>query len=92
MKQNSLASAQGRARERLRATKSTTMPEPPQAKNVQRTDVPPSEGFTLVVDGYPKANYDDEASAKKAAADLLGRFPKLQVEIFDAATKTRSKV
>jgi len=39
-----------------------------------------------------KTNYDDEAAAKKAATDLLSRFPKLHVELFDATTKTRSKV
>jgi hypothetical protein len=58
----------------------------------ERADVAPAEGFAMMVDGRPKANYRDEASAKKAAADLLSRFPKLHVEIYNAAAKTRSKL
>ncbi|HEY3658059.1 MAG TPA: hypothetical protein VGL34_24050 [Steroidobacteraceae bacterium] len=64
----------------------------PQPRNIQRADIAPSDGFALVVDGRLKTKYDDEATAKKAAADLLSRFPKLQVQIYNAATKTRSSI
>jgi len=61
-----------------------------QPKNIERADVAPADGFTLVVDGHFKTHYDDETAAQKAGAELLGRFPMLQVLIYDAATKTRS--
>jgi hypothetical protein len=57
---------------------------------VQRADVAPTDGFSLVVDGHFKANYDDENAAQEAGAELLGRFPMLQVLIYDAATRIRS--
>jgi hypothetical protein len=61
-------------------------------RNVQRADVTPTTGFTMVVDGKMKAKFDDEASAAKAGSELLARFPMLQIEIYDAAAKTRSKL
>ncbi|MFC4842766.1 hypothetical protein ACFPFP_30470 [Bradyrhizobium sp. GCM10023182] len=57
---------------------------------VQRADVAPTDGFSLVVDGRLKAHYDDQNAAQKAGAELLGRFPMLQILIYDAATRTRS--
>ena len=69
-----------------------TLNEEPQPRNIQRADIAPSDGFALVVDGRIKTKYDDEAAAKKAATDLLSRFPKLQVQIYNAATKTRSSI
>jgi hypothetical protein len=74
------------------ATKRETSLEAPPPRNIQRADIPPNEGFTLVVDGRLKTTYDDEATAKKAAADLLSRFPKIHVQIYNAATKTRSDI
>jgi len=64
----------------------------PQPRNIQRADIAPTAGFALVVDGCLKTKYDDEAAAKKAATDLLSRFPKLQVQIYNATTKTRSNI
>jgi hypothetical protein len=66
--------------------------EPVQPRNIQRADTAPSTGFVLVVDGRLKANYEDHGAANKAAEDLLSRFPKLQVQIYDAATKSRTLV
>jgi hypothetical protein len=74
------------------ATKRETTLEAPPPRNIQRADIPPNEGFTLVVDGRLKTTYADEAAAKKAAVDLLNRFPKLHVQLYNAATKTRSDV
>ena len=61
-----------------------------QPRNIQRADVAPANGFSLVVDGHFKTHYDDEKAAQDAGAELFGRFPMLQVLIYDAATKTRS--
>ena len=69
-----------------------TLSDEPQPRNIQRADIAPSDGFALVVDGRLKTKYDDEAAAKKAATDLLSRFPKLQVQIYNAAPKTRSSI
>ena len=57
---------------------------------VQRADVAPTDGFSLVVDGHFKTHYDDAEAAQKAGTELSGRFPMLQVLIYDAATKRRS--
>jgi hypothetical protein len=59
-------------------------------RKVQRADVAPADGFTLVVDGHFKTHYDSATAAQEAGAELFGRFPMLQVLIYDAATKTRS--
>ena len=58
----------------------------------QRADIPPTTGFTLVVDGHFKNQYDDVKAAKSAGAELLGKFPMLRVEIYDAAHKKRMPV
>src|SRR3954452_13576391 len=84
--------AEAPTRNALMAIKRDTTLEAPQPRNIQRADMAPSEGFALVVDGRLKSNYDDEAAAKKAGADLLSRFPKLHVQIYDAKSKTRSSV
>ena len=54
-----------------------------------RADMPPANGFTLLVDGHFKSQYDDLKGAKAAASELKGRFPMLRVEIYDADRKTR---
>jgi len=91
MKQNS-ATSNRHPQERVKATKPPATLQAPQPRNIQRADVAPARGFAIVVDGCMKGNYEDEAAAKKAAGDLLSSFPKLHVEIFDATTKTRSKL
>jgi hypothetical protein len=70
--------------------KPITLAEEPQPRNIQRADVAPASGFSLVVDGHFKTHFDDEKAAQQAGAELFGRFPMLQVLIYDAATKTRS--
>ena len=74
------------------ALKRETTLEAPQPRSIQRADIAPAQGFTLVVDGHMKTTYEDEDLAKKAAADLLSKFPKLHVQIYNAATKTRMDV
>lgn len=70
--------------------KTTTLADEIQPRNIQRADVPPADGFSLVVDGHFKSHYDNEKAAQGAGAELFGRFPMLQALIYDAATKTRS--
>jgi hypothetical protein len=70
--------------------RTTTLADEIQPRNIQRADVPPADGFSLVVDGHFKSHYDNEKAAQEAGAELFGRFPMLQVLIYDAATKTRS--
>jgi hypothetical protein len=67
-------------------------PAPPQRKQGEialRADLPPPDGFTLLVDGHFKNCFDDLKGAKAAATELKGRFPMLKVEIYDAAKKAR---
>ena len=71
--------------------KTIAMPEEAASAKMRRADIPPTGGFTLVVDSHYKTEYDDEESAKVAAAGLLNRFPMLQIEIYDAEKRTRSK-
>ena len=70
--------------------RTTTLADEIQPRNIQRADVPPADGFSLVVDGHFKTHYDNEKAAQEAGAELFGRFPMLQVLIYDAATKMRS--
>jgi hypothetical protein len=64
--------------------------EPP--RNIQRADIAPANGFAMVVDGHFKTQYNSEAAARKAAAELLALFPNLKVEIYNASTKVRMLV
>ena len=61
-------------------------------RNAQRADIIPTEGFAMVVDGKLKGNFADEQAAKAAGEELLGKFPRLRVEVFNAKTKVRTKL
>ncbi|BEV46017.1 hypothetical protein [Afipia carboxidovorans] len=67
------------------------LPEEQHARRVRRADRAPVDGFSLVVDGHYKNEYPDEAAAKVAAAELLGRYPMLLIEIYDGEKQVRSK-
>jgi hypothetical protein len=54
-----------------------------------RADLPPPDGFTLLVDGHFKNQFGDLKGAKAAATELKSRFPMLRIEIYDAARKER---
>jgi hypothetical protein len=78
-------------------TKDTDMKKPltladEEPRKIMRADRAPSEGYTLVVDGHYKNGYADEQAARAAGAELLGRYPMLLIEIYDAGTQTRSKL
>jgi hypothetical protein len=66
--------------------------EKPQPRNIQRADIAPSDGYSLVVDGHFKTQFAEKAAAVKAATELLAKYPMLQVEIYDASSKSRSSV
>ncbi|ETR76231.1 hypothetical protein X566_16825 [Afipia sp. P52-10] len=61
-------------------------------KTTQRADLPPTEGYTLLVDGHFKNGFEDPEMARAAATKLLSKFPKLRIEIYDAVSKTRTRV
>jgi hypothetical protein len=47
----------------------------------------PTSGYALIVDGRAKKEFDTRDSALKSAKELKGRFPNLQVKVFDAEKK-----
>jgi len=51
-----------------------------------RVDLPTS-GFSLIVDGQTKTEFDTRDRAVKAARELKERFPRLQIKVFDAEKK-----
>jgi hypothetical protein len=72
--------------------KPTLRVEEPLPRNIQRADIAPEHGYAMVVDGHFKNHFSEESVANKAAAELLARYPMLQVEIYDARGKTRTRV
>jgi hypothetical protein len=66
--------------------------EEQQPRNLQRADIAPEHGYTMVVDGHFKRQFSEESAAKKTATELLGQYPMLQVEIYDAEAKSRTRV
>jgi hypothetical protein len=64
----------------------------PQPRNIQRADIAPDNGYAMVVDGRFKTQFEGEGEAKKAATELLAKFPMLQIEIYDASSKKRTLV
>src|SRR3954452_11731163 len=63
-----------------------------QPRNIQRADIAPETGYSMVVDGHFKTHFSQESAAKKAATELLARYPMLQIEIYYAIAKTRQRV
>lgn len=66
--------------------------EQSQPRNIQRTDIAPKNGYAMVVDGHFKTHFTEEEAAQKAGSELLTNFPMLQVEIYNATTKSRSRI
>ena len=52
----------------------------------------PTSGYALIVDGQAKKEFDTQDRALKAARELKGRFPNLQVKVFDAEKKQSETV
>lgn len=66
--------------------------EEPQRKAVVRADKAPTTGYSLVVDGHFKSHHDTVEAAEEAGLALKQRYRMLQVQVYDAATKTRSMI
>ena len=52
----------------------------------------PTSGYALIVDGHSKRIFASEDQALKTAKDLKGRFPMLQVKIYDAEKRRSEKI
>ncbi len=55
--------------------------EEQQPRKIIRADKAPTTGYSLVVDGHFKSHHD-----------LKNQFQMLQVQVYDAATRTRSMI
>jgi len=64
----------------------------PQSRKVIRADKAPTEGYSLVVDGHFKSHHDTREAVEKVAQALKQRYPMLQIQVYDAATKTRAMI
>jgi hypothetical protein len=52
----------------------------------------PVSGYALEIDGRLKAEFATQEGAKTGAKELKKRFPKLQIRIYDAESRTREEV
>ena len=52
----------------------------------------PTSGYALIVDGHFKATFASTDQALKAAKELKGRFPMLQIKVYDAEGKRSGEV
>ncbi len=62
----------------------------PEPKKASRADRPPTEGVVLIVDGHFKSEFDTAEAAEASGRKLKSAYPMLQIEIYDAAAKTRT--
>jgi hypothetical protein len=72
--------------------KKTLRIEEQRPRNIQRADIVPTIGYAMIVDGHFKTQFSDEGAAKKAASELLAKFPMLKIEIYDAKAKSRTLI
>ena len=66
--------------------------EAQQPRHIVRADKPPTSGYSLVVDGHFKSHHDTVEAAEEAGMALKHRYQMLQVQVYDAETRTRSMV
>ena len=52
----------------------------------------PSEGYVLEIDGKFKSEYGTSDAAMKAGLELKKKYPQIQVNIFGAMERTRTRV
>jgi len=62
----------------------------PEPKKSLRADRPPTEGFVTIVDGRFKSEFDDVEAAEASGRKLKATYPRLQIEIYDAANSVRT--
>lgn len=73
---------------RQQRTQRMTTPAPvPKPRSVV-----PVSGYVLLVDGQAKADFTTQNEALNAARDLKGRFPMLQVKVYDAEKKLSENI
>jgi hypothetical protein len=66
--------------------------EEQQPRQIVRADKAPTSGYSLVVDGHFKSHHDTVEAAEEAGMTLKNKFQMLQVQVYDAETKTRSMI
>jgi hypothetical protein len=59
-------------------------------KEALRADRPPTEGFTVVVDGHFKSEFKTLDAAEASGRKLKSTYPMLKIEIYDAAKMVRT--
>ena len=64
--------------------------EEPQPRKIVRADKAPTNGYSLVVDGHFKSEFDTIDAAEASGRKLKAAYPMLQIEIYDANAKTRT--
>ena len=64
----------------------------PLPRKIERADKAPTGGYSLVVDGHFKSHHDTVEAAEAAGMALKNQFQMLQVQVYDATTKTRSMI
>jgi hypothetical protein len=55
-------------------------------------NVLPSEGYVLEIDGKFKSKYETSAAAMKSALELKKKYPQIQINIYGAKERTRTRV
>ena len=53
----------------------------------QRLHDLPREGFAIIVDGHTKTTFSTREGTRRAAIELKGRFPVIQIKVYDAAAR-----
>ena len=55
-------------------------------------NVLPSEGYVLEIDGKFKSKYETSAAAMKSGLELKTKYPQIQINIYGAKERTRTRV
>ena len=77
-------------REETRMKKPVLSIDEPEPRKAIRADRPPTEGFATIVDGRFKSEFDTVEAAVTSGRELKSAYPRLQIEIYDAANKVRT--
>ena len=56
------------------------------------SNVRPTEGYILEVDGKFKTEFESSEAAMKAGLELKTKYPQIQVKVYDAKERTRTLV
>ena len=79
------------------ATLKETAIEKPVSDDTKRPKNPPanvlpSEGYVLEIDGKFKSEYRTSETAMKAGLELKKKYPQIQINIYGAKERTRTRV